>query len=69
MVVHTIARALESGAARVIIATDHSGVAEAVKTAGSEACMTSVHLSSGTVRLAEVVEQRSFADDTIIVNV
>ncbi len=69
MVAHTIARALESGAARVIVATDHSGVAEAARNAGGEACMTSVHHSSGTERLAEVVEQHGFADDTIIINV
>ncbi|MDZ7278884.1 3-deoxy-manno-octulosonate cytidylyltransferase [Pantoea eucrina] len=69
MVLHVMARARESGADRVIVATDHPDVAAAVTAAGGEVCMTRTDHQSGTERLAEVVEQYQFADDTIIVNV
>lgn len=69
MVLHVMERARESGADRVIIATDHPDVAAAVTAAGGEVCMTRVDHQSGTERLAEVIEKYQFADDTIIVNV
>ncbi|AGB81925.1 3-deoxy-D-manno-octulosonate cytidylyltransferase [Serratia sp. FGI94] len=69
MVVHVMERARESGAARVIVATDHSDVARAVEAAGGEVCMTREDHESGTERLAEVIEHYGFADDQIIVNV
>jgi len=69
MVVHVMERALESGAERVIVATDNQDVARAVTAAGSEVCMTRPDHQSGTERLAEVIEHYQFADDTVIVNV
>lgn len=69
MVVHVMERARESGAARVIVATDHADVADAVAAAGGEVCMTSPDHHSGTERLAEVIKHYGFADDQIIVNV
>ncbi|QHM76030.1 3-deoxy-manno-octulosonate cytidylyltransferase [Mixta theicola] len=69
MVVHVMERALQSGADRVIVATDHPDVAAAVSAAGGEVCLTRADHQSGTERLAEVVEKYQFADDTIIVNV
>ncbi|GLR09840.1 3-deoxy-manno-octulosonate cytidylyltransferase [Mixta theicola] len=69
MVVHVMERALQSGADRVIVATDHPDVAAAVTAAGGEVCLTQPDHQSGTERLAEVIEQYQFADDTIIVNV
>ncbi|WP_312241487.1 3-deoxy-manno-octulosonate cytidylyltransferase [Pantoea sp.] len=69
MVVHVMERARESGADRVIIATDHPDVAAAVEAAGGEVCMTRADHHSGTERLAEVIEKYQFADDEIIVNV
>ncbi|MGD9424302.1 3-deoxy-manno-octulosonate cytidylyltransferase [Pantoea sp. NSTU24] len=69
MVVHVMERARESGASRVIVATDHPDVALAVEAAGGEVCMTRADHQSGTERLAEVVEKYQFADDEIIVNV
>ncbi len=68
MVVHVLERARESGAARIIVATDHADVAKAVEAAGGEVCMTRADHESGTERLAEVVEKCGFADDTPIVN-
>ncbi|MGC0788242.1 3-deoxy-manno-octulosonate cytidylyltransferase [Pantoea agglomerans] len=69
MVVHVMERARESGASRVIVATDHPDVAQAVEAAGGEVCMTRADHQSGTERLAEVIEKYQFADDEIIVNV
>lgn len=69
MIVHVLERALESGADRVIVATDAVAVADAVRAVGGEVCMTRADHESGTERLAEVVEKMAFADDTIIVNV
>ncbi|MGL5532964.1 MAG: cytidylyltransferase domain-containing protein, partial [Plesiomonas shigelloides] len=51
MVVHVMEKALQSGAERVIVATDHADVATAVKAAGGEVCMTRVDHNSGTERL------------------
>ncbi|WP_308564327.1 3-deoxy-manno-octulosonate cytidylyltransferase [uncultured Klebsiella sp.] len=69
MIVHVLERARESGAERIIVATDHQDVARAVKAAGGEVCMTREDHHSGTERLAEVVEKFAFDDDTIIVNI
>lgn len=69
MVVHVMERALESGAKRVIVATDHPDVAKAVEAAGGEVCLTRPDHESGTERLAEVIELCQFGDDEIIVNV
>lgn len=69
MVVHVMERALESGADRVIVATDHPDVAAAVTAAGGEVCMTRADHHSGTERLAEVIDHYQFSDETIIVNV
>lgn len=69
MVVHVLERARESGAERIIVATDHEDVARAVEAAGGEVCMTRADHHSGTERLAEVIEKCGFSDDTVIVNV
>ncbi|CRH28834.1 3-deoxy-manno-octulosonate cytidylyltransferase [Pantoea ananatis] len=69
MVVHVMERARESGASRVIVATDHPDVGSAVEASGGEVCMTRADHHSGTERLAEVIEKYQFADDQIIVNV
>jgi 3-deoxy-manno-octulosonate cytidylyltransferase (CMP-KDO synthetase) len=69
MIVHVLERARESGAARIIVATDHDEVARAVEAAGGEVCMTRADHQSGTERLAEVIEKCGFSDDTAIVNV
>lgn len=69
MIVHVLERARESGAGRVIVATDHPDVARAVEAAGGEVCMTRADHQSGTERLAEVVEKCGFSDETVIVNV
>ncbi|RRZ92840.1 3-deoxy-manno-octulosonate cytidylyltransferase [Erwinia sp. 198] len=69
MIVHVMERARESGAERVIVATDNNDVARAVEAAGGEVCMTRADHQSGTERLAEVIEKYRFPDETVIVNV
>ena len=73
MVQHVVEKALQSGAARVIVAPDDARVQPALApfaaAAGFEVCMTSPDHQSGTERLAEVCRHYGFAADTIIVNV
>ena len=69
MIQHVFEKAQQSGASRVIIATDNKQVEKAAKAFGAEVCMTSEAHNSGTERLAEVVSKLGIADDEIIVNV
>jgi len=69
MVVRVAERAAASGAQQIWIATDHHAIAAAVHEFGFKACMTSAAHSSGTDRIAEVVVQRGWPDDAIVVNV
>ena len=69
MVQHVVEKALQSGADRVIVATDDERVRQALQATGVEVCMTSPDHQSGTERLAEVCRHYGFAADTIIVNV
>ncbi|MDD5241144.1 MAG: 3-deoxy-manno-octulosonate cytidylyltransferase [Sulfuricella sp.] len=69
MVAHVVERALESGADEVWVATDHQGVADAVRGHGCQVCMTSPDHPSGTDRIAEVASLRGWGDETIVVNV
>ncbi|MDB5808114.1 MAG: 3-deoxy-manno-octulosonate cytidylyltransferase [Betaproteobacteria bacterium] len=69
MVVHVAERAQASGAAEVIVATDHQDIADAVARHGYTAVMTKTDHASGTDRIAEVAARRAYAADTIVVNV
>ncbi|OSN01508.1 MULTISPECIES: 3-deoxy-manno-octulosonate cytidylyltransferase [Lonsdalea] len=69
MVIHVMERAQESGAERVIVATDHPDVEQVVRQAGGEVCLTRPDHNSGTERLAEVIERYRLPDDEIIVNI
>ncbi|WP_386686466.1 3-deoxy-manno-octulosonate cytidylyltransferase [Lonepinella sp. MS14437] len=69
MIQHVWEKAQQSGASRVIVATDNEQVAQAVVHFGGEVCMTSEKHNSGTERLAEVVEKLSLPDNEIIVNI
>lgn len=69
MVAWVAERARASGAGRVVVATDHEGVAEACRAQAIEVCMTSPECASGTDRLAEVATRLGLADDTVVVNV
>lgn len=69
MVAHVYARAVESGAKAVVVATDDERVADACLTRGIDVAMTSSTHRSGTDRAAEVAVQRSWSQDAIVVNV
>lgn len=68
MIAHVIDRAKESGAADIVVATDHVEIAETVRALGTRVCMTREDHASGTDRLAEVVVTERFADEQIVVN-
>ena len=69
MLQHVHERSSQSGANKVIIATDDQRIADAAHKFNAAVCMTSPGHTSGTERLAEVVEDQGWDDDDIIVNV
>ncbi len=69
MIVRVAEQAAKSGAQQIWIATDHQPIIAAVHQHGFKACLTHAHHASGTDRIAEVVEQHNWADETIVVNV
>jgi 3-deoxy-manno-octulosonate cytidylyltransferase (CMP-KDO synthetase) len=69
MVVRVAEQAAQSGAQQIWIATDHEPILGAMQENGFQACMTKADHASGTDRIAEVVTQQNWADDTIVVNV
>jgi len=62
-------RAKASGAARVVVATDHPDIERAVKALGIETCMTAESHPSGTYRIAEAARMLGLSADDIVVNV
>lgn len=69
MVVHVARRAAQSGAARVVVATDDEAIRRTVTDHGFEALLTSAEHPTGTDRLAEACAQLGVDDQTIVVNV
>lgn len=69
MVVRVAERALASGAAQVVVATDDERVRRAVEAHGFRALMTRADHPTGTDRLAEAAQALGLADDAIVVNV
>lgn len=62
----TYENAVKSGAKQVLIATDSTKIIEAM---GADKCvLTSLKHSSGTSRIAEVIQSKNIADNEIIVN-
>jgi 3-deoxy-manno-octulosonate cytidylyltransferase (CMP-KDO synthetase) len=68
MVVRVAERAQQSGASRIIVATDHADIAAACAAHGVEACMTRADHPSGTDRIAEVAHTLGLAPDAVVVN-
>lgn len=68
MVVRVAERAQQSGASRIIVATDHADIAAACAAHGVEACMTRSDHPSGTDRIAEVADTLGLAPDAVVVN-
>lgn len=69
MIQHVWMRAIASTASRVVVATDHAEIADAVHGFGGEVVMTSGAHATGTDRLAEVAQKLNLHDQTIVVNV
>ena len=69
MIIRVAEQAAKSGAQQIWIATDHPPIVAAVHEHGFKACMTHAHHTSGTDRIAEVVEQHNWPENTIVVNV
>jgi len=69
LIQHTYENAVKSGASRVIIATDDARIESIANTFGATTCMTGDHHTSGTSRIAQVLDKLSISDDEIIVNV
>ena len=68
MVAHVVDRAREAGAAEVVVATDDARIADAATAHDCAVAMTRGDHASGTDRIAEVVAQRDWDDETIVVN-
>ncbi len=56
------------GFKEIIVATDDERIKQTCESFGAEVCMTSNEHETGSDRLAEVVEIKQWADDTIVVN-
>jgi 3-deoxy-manno-octulosonate cytidylyltransferase (CMP-KDO synthetase) len=69
LIQYTYENAKKSGASNVIIATDDSRIAKVASNFGASVCMTSETHTSGTARIAEVLETLDIDDEQIIVNV
>ena len=69
MVVRVAEQARLSGIVRVVIATDHDGIAQASRAHGVEVITTRADHATGTDRLAEVATALALPDDEIVVNV
>jgi len=68
MVVRVAERARASGAARIVVATDHADILAACAAHGIEACMTRADHPSGTDRIAEVARTIGLPIDAVVVN-
>lgn len=69
LVIRVAENARNSGAARVVIATDDARIRDAAAAHGVEACMTRADHPTGTDRLAEAATALGLAADAIVVNV
>jgi 3-deoxy-manno-octulosonate cytidylyltransferase (CMP-KDO synthetase) len=68
MIVRVAERAQQSGADRIIVATDHADIAAACAAHGIEACMTRADHPSGTDRIAEVARTLQLEPEAVVVN-
>src|SRR5699024_9776961 len=69
MIAHVCARALESAAQQVVVATDDATIADVATAAGVQVAMTRADHSCGTDRIAQVVSDQGWPDDAVVVNV
>lgn len=69
MIVRVAERARQSGARRVVVATDDARIADAVRAHGVEAILTRADHPTGTDRLAEAAAALELAAEETVVNV
>ena len=69
MIVRVAERAMQSGAAQVIVATDHADIFSACRQNNIAVQMTRADHPSGTDRIAEVAAALGLPDDAVVVNV
>lgn len=69
MVVRVAERAAQSGAAGVVVATDHADIVRACEQHGVAVFMTRADHPSGTDRIAEVAAGMALPPDAVVVNV
>ena len=62
-------RAVASGAAEVLVATDDERIAAACRAFGARVELTGEHHASGTDRISEVASRLGWSDEHIVVNV
>jgi len=68
MLQHVYERGLESGAGRVVIATDDDRIRAAAEQFGAEVCVTGAHHRSGSERLAEATTLLELEEEAVVVN-
>ena len=68
MIQHVVERARASGAQEVVVATDDRRIQDACASFGADALITRADHHSGSDRIAEVIERRGWAEDTVVVN-
>ncbi|MGH8371502.1 MAG: 3-deoxy-manno-octulosonate cytidylyltransferase [Gammaproteobacteria bacterium] len=68
LILHVCERAQESGADRIVVATDDARIRDVCTATGIEVAMTRADHVSGTDRIAEVSGQLGWKDDEIVVN-
>jgi len=68
MIQHVYERAQQSGSGDIVVATDDDRIAAVVELFGGRVCMTSAEHTSGTDRIAEVVQRLGWPDDAVVVN-
>ncbi|OYY81275.1 MAG: 3-deoxy-D-manno-octulosonate cytidylyltransferase, partial [Methylophilales bacterium 16-45-9] len=69
MVVHVADKAKQSGASKIVVATDDARIEAVVQGYGYSAVLTRQDHVSGTDRIAEVAIREAWSDDAIVVNV
>jgi 3-deoxy-manno-octulosonate cytidylyltransferase (CMP-KDO synthetase) len=69
MIVRVAERAAQSGAARIVVATDHHEIHAACQRHGIDVAMTRADHPSGTDRIAEVAAAMDLPEDAVVVNV
>ena len=69
MIQHVYNNAINSGAYKVIVATDDNRIRKVAEDFGASVCMTSEKHKSGTDRIAEVARQYHLIGNEVIVNV